>query len=63
MAHLLSENELENISDMVKRVIADSRSIQNEIQKFKENNIYNFGEAGKVAAKYIQEIKSEMDGE
>ncbi len=56
LAHQLSEEEMNNITETVKKYLASKSDNKERIRKFKEENIYNFGNAGKAAVETIIKI-------
>ena len=59
LAHQLTEEEMNNIAQTVKNYLASKNDNKEKIRKFKDQNIYNFGNAGKAAADALIKIYSE----
>lgn len=60
LGKIFDENDIENISSIVNNLIANPPNMQ--LQELKNESVYNFGHAGKIAAKQIIEIVDGIQG-
>ena len=63
LAHQLSKEETQNIVETVGKYLASKQDNQEKIRKFREENIFNFGNAGSAAADAIISIQKSIIGE
>ena len=60
LGHELTDDEAKNIVNTVNSILSNKTDNKSKILKFRENNIYNFGSAGKAAADAIIKIEESL---
>ena len=60
LAHQLTNDEVQEISQTVKKYLTEKSNNTNKIQSFRNENIYNFGSAGEAAALAIIKIHENL---